>query len=97
MDDGKSCEGVYNMFEHNIQQCYYLLNNWLLHRLLHYHLLLFTDIDECNGKDKKTLCPPRSKCINKPGKFVCECKAGYKQSESGTCEGSYSRMVYCRH
>ena len=46
------------------------------------------DINECakaadNGCDTKN-----GKCVNEPGSFHCECKAGYKLAADGkTCQG----------
>lgn len=46
--------------------------------------LLLSDIDECqNGP----VCQQNADCLNLPGSYRCECKAGYRFTPTGQCLG----------
>lgn len=52
--------------------------------------LLMADIDECqNGP----VCQQNADCLNMPGSFRCECKAGYRFTSTGQCLG---KVGHCK-
>ena len=54
------------------------------------HINLFTDINECNGKNK---CD--QVCVNTPGSYQCSCNEGYSLMDDGeSCEGGHYLFTY---
>lgn len=52
--------------------------------------LLLLDIDECqNGP----VCQQNAACLNMPGSYRCECKAGYRFTPTGQCLGKAAVVI----
>ena len=45
------------------------------------YFLLLRDCDEC--ADDPGLCGPHGRCVNAPGSFSCECRAGFESRPGG--------------
>ena len=48
--------------------------------------LLFVDIDEC--EEETFNCTKFSQCKNLIGAYECRCKAGYRETANGSCQGN---------
>lgn len=55
-------------------------------------LLYPADIDECSLGIHQ--CHPNSKCINKPGWYVCECLPGFRNRRDDL-EDNHSSQLQC--
>jgi len=57
-----------------------------------FYLSIFPDIDECTSDPNP--CKENERCINKLGRYVCQCEKGFRMNFRGICEGTYNKTSH---